>query len=227
MIFYDAHSHLHFAEFANLKFAENVVICASSASSEDMQLLVDFQKVNPKKVFAAFGFHPKFLNSFDEKKLVKFLDGACAVGEIGFDKFSNFDLQTQRNCFEAQLAIAIQRNLPAVIHQVGYWNELETSLKKFRPKKFLIHAVKCSVELVEKFKALGGYFSFGLRELETRAGQDALLAAGNRILLETDSNSNLEILQKTYLIAGEILKLKDIALLKQIEENFLEFFNNG
>lgn len=226
MFLCDAHCHLPSSEFD--EFSGGLAVCAACASSADMPRLAAFKKAFPKNVFAAFGVHPKYLGGFNKDVFASFLDNADAVGEIGFDKHSSFDLAFQRNCFEAQAGAAISRNLPLIIHEVGHWNELELSLKRLRPKRFLIHAAKCSAELVKKFEKMGGWFSFGERELKLKSGRDALAAAGkNRILLESDSFPSIEKMEKTYFLASEILNLKEVELCRLIGENFSEFFKNG
>lgn len=226
MFLCDAHCHLPSSELFNL--SEELIVCAACASGADMPMLAKFKEENPKNVFAAFGVHPKYLDSFNEEELALFLENADAAGEIGFDKRSGFDLDFQRACFEAQLEMAVSKNLPVVIHEVGHWSELEASLKRLRPKRFLIHAAKCSAELVGKFEAMGGWFSFGMREFESKSGRAALAAAGGRrILLESDSVPSLEKMEKTYLRAAEILNLKEVELCRLIWENFSEFFKNG
>ena len=226
MFLCDAHCHLPSSGFPEISDA--LAVCAACAKGSDMPMLAKFKEENPKKVFAAFGVHPKYLDSFNEGELAFFLENADAVGEIDFDKHSSFDLQFQRACLEKQLGMAISKNLPVVIHEVGHWNELEASLKRLRPKRFLIHAAKCSAELVEKFEPIGGWFSFGERELELKSGGAALAAANrSRILLESDSVPSPEKMEKAYLRASEILNLKEVELCRMIGENFSEFFKNG
>ena len=227
MTFFDAHSHLHFPEFAGIgaEPPSGVCACLSSANFEDMRILASVKKRLGPKIFAAFGVHPKFAGEFEEEKFLPFLGLADAVGEIGCDKNSTFDIDKQRRVFEAQLNLAASRNLPAVIHAVGHFDCLEKSLKKCGAKKFLIHAAKMPKELVKIFESMGGYFSFGLRELESAKGRACLLAASKeKILLETDKNSDLAALEKTYFAAAEILGVGLGELQKIIEKNFDRFF---
>ena len=227
MTFFDAHSHLHFPEFAGLgaDLPSGVCACLSSAGFEDMRILASLKKRLGSKIFAAFGIHPKFAGEFEEEKFLSFLELADAVGEIGYDKNSKFSAEEQRRVFEAQLNLAASRNLPAVIHAVGHFDCLEKSLKKCGLKKFLIHAAKMPKELVKIFESMGGYFSFGLRELESAKGRACLLAASKeKILLETDKNSDLAALEKTYFAAAEILGVGLGELQKIIEKNFDRFF---
>ncbi|MBR6389696.1 MAG: TatD family hydrolase [Opitutales bacterium] len=227
MTFFDAHSHLHFPEFAGIgaEPPRGVCACLSSASFADMQILASVKKRLGPKIFAAFGVHPKFAGEFDSQKLAQFLPYADAVGEIGYDKNSEFSAEEQRRVFEAQLKLAAARNLPAIIHAVGHFDFLEKSLKECGAKKFLIHAAKMPKELVKIFEGMGGYFSFGLRELESAKGRACLLAASrDKILLETDKDSRADILEKTYAAAAEILNVEVFALQKTIETNFAKFF---
>ena len=227
MPLFDAHSHLHFPEFAGLgdDLPSGVAACLASANFADMQILASVKKRLGSKIFAAFGVHPKFAGEFSAEKFLPFLELADAVGEIGFDKYSEYGLDIQRSFFEAQLSLAVSRNLPVIIHAVGHFDCLEKSLKKCGSKKFLIHAAKMPKELAKIFDGMGGYFSFGLRELESAKGRACLLAASrDKILLETDKNSDRAALEKTYDRAAEILGLGAPALQKIIEKNFAEFF---
>ena len=105
MPLFDAHSHLHFPEFAGLgaDLPSGVAACLASANFADMQILASVKKRLGSKIFAAFGVHPKFAGEFSAEKFLPFLELADAVGEIGFDKIW---LETI-HCLYPELAITV------------------------------------------------------------------------------------------------------------------------
>jgi len=80
------------------------------------------QKTYPQ-ISVAAGLHPNHAADFDATTvdiLRSILEQShcVAVGEIGFDFFRpGYDMALQRHVFEAQLALAAEIGLPAVIHQ--------------------------------------------------------------------------------------------------------------
>ena len=75
---------------------------------------------------AAFGLHPVYLDDHRPEHLTELGDWLtrlaghrqlCAVGEIGLDYFlEQLDRERQQSLFEAQLKLAVDFQLPALLH---------------------------------------------------------------------------------------------------------------
>lgn len=92
---------------------------------------------------AAFGLHPVYLDDHqpdDLRELGEWLTRLaghrqlCAVGEIGLDYFiETLDRERQQALFDAQLQLAADFNLPALIHVRRSHAAVIATLKRFRP----------------------------------------------------------------------------------------------
>lgn len=119
------------------------------------------------RVQPAFGLHPWHLAGRGPDWLAELEDWLrqfpeAGVGEFGLDRWMrNPDLPAQRQCFVAQLDLAVRLQRPATIHCLRAWGLLEQLLRELtRPERgFLLHSYGGPVELVPIFARLGAYFS--------------------------------------------------------------------
>lgn len=149
------------------------------------------------EVECAWGIHPWYIASGDEARLPGLYDArdahVVAIGEIGLDrKVASPDFETQLRVFEAQLRIAVELDLPVVLHCRGAFDDLAASFKRVGiPKRGgLIHSYSGSAEWIRPwldknmFVSLGGALTYRnsrkKREVLQRVYPDSLL-------LETDS----------------------------------------
>jgi TatD DNase family protein len=120
---------------------------------------------------AAFGLHPVYLDDHrpeDLRELGEWLSRLaghrqlCAVGEIGLDYFiETLDRERQQVLFDAQLQLAAEFNLPALIHVRRSHAAVIATLKRFRlPRAGIIHAFAGSKEEAREYIKLG--FKLGL-----------------------------------------------------------------
>ena len=203
--FFDAHNHLHdprldgvresaIASLASQGLGAAVV---NGTSESDWPLVAALAKRVPW-VIPSFGLHPWMVPARTpawRETLLGFLDKVpgAAIGEIGLDRWiGGYDIAEQTECFEWQLTLAAERNLPVSIHCIQAWGALWDSLKRCRlpARGFLIHAYGGSAEMLPGFVRLGAYFSFSPYFLHPRkAAQREAFAAmpKDRILVETDA----------------------------------------
>lgn len=242
----DAHSHIDFSKESDFSQLYGVNVCVSACFSDDWILLQKFDKF---PVVKSYGLHPYLKKSYGDNAIIceeelfesilpnlqEFLIGADAIGEIGLDKRieQEVSIELQQKLFCTQLELAEKYKLPAIIHCVGKWGMLLDVLKSWTsngslPRKFLLHSANCSSELVEVFSELGGYFSFGMRELRTERGsQCAKLVSTDRILIESDSFPSREILDDTLQTLAEMRNENAEDLSEKIYSNFSNFYKNG
>ena len=87
------------------------------------------------------GIHPNFEGCDLELTDIAELCAAeriWAVGEIGLDR-NGTDLEWQKITLIAQLELAVQYNLPVVLHLIGYQQQAFENLKRY-PLKYLAHS---------------------------------------------------------------------------------------
>ena len=174
----DTHTHLDFPDFD----ADRQALLAESRALGVRRIVVlgvyqaNWQRVwelvqNDPDQHAAFGLHPVYLDDHRPEDLSELGDWLtrlaghrqlCAVGEIGLDYFiENLDRDRQQALFEAQLQLAADFNLPALIHVRRSHAAVIATLKRFRLKRAgIIHAFAGSQEEAREYIKLG--FKLGL-----------------------------------------------------------------
>ncbi len=171
-------------------------------------------------VYAALGLHPWVAHepleiaSLREALLER---RAVAIGEIGLDaKIANADLEQQSRALRAQLALAVELDLPVLLHCRGAFEELLAILHEFARDagapgggapgaanspagagvgrfglRGIVHAFSRGPDLAERFLALGLHIAFGgaVTRPGGRARKAAVVVPLDRIVLETDAPS--------------------------------------
>ena len=179
-MYIDAHCHLTGNEWDDEGGVEQAVSRAESAgvhrmicsgfdipSSETALVLAE----KYKSIYFCAGFHPSELHKYKEGDIDR-LRALCmhekcvAVGEIGLDYHfeDNPEKSMQKQLFVLQLQLADQLGLPVVIHSrdsAGDTIELLEENRHLLNHGGLMHCYSYSAEMVERFLALGLYFSFG------------------------------------------------------------------
>ncbi len=200
----DVHCHLESAELAPrldavLEAAARAgVVRMITASIRPEQWPVSSELARRHaSVECALGVHPWYIRPGDLARLEGLRAardwGAVAIGEVGLDSqvdTPSFDLQAAG--FEAQLRIALDLDLPLVIHCRGAFNELLRTLKRLGlpSKPGVIHNFSGSPELACQLAELGLAFSLGgVLTYRNSAKKARVLKAiyPDFLLLETDS----------------------------------------
>ncbi|MHC8322339.1 TatD family hydrolase [Pseudomonas sp. GB2N2] len=174
----DSHTHLDFPDFD----LDRAALLAESRALGVRRMVVlgvyqgNWQRVwdlvqSDPDLHAAFGLHPVYLNEHRPEDLRELGDWLsrlaghrqlCAVGEIGLDYFiETLDRERQRALFDAQLQLAADFNLPALIHVRRSHAAVISTLKRFKLKRAgIIHAFAGSQEEAREYIKLG--FKLGL-----------------------------------------------------------------
>jgi TatD DNase family protein len=204
----DTHTHLDFPDFD----ADRAALLARSRAlgverlvvlgvyRDNWQRLWDLVQHNAG-LYAAFGLHPVYLQQHNPEHLDELrswllrLAGhprLCAVGEFGLDYYiETLDRQRQQALFEAQLALAAEFDLPALLHVRRAHAATIATLKRYKlPRGGVIHAFAGSYEEAREYIRLGFRLGLGgaptwpqalrLRKVIPRLPLEA-------IVLETDS----------------------------------------
>lgn len=204
----DTHTHLDFPDFDADR--GEVLACSRQLGVERLVVLgvyqANWQRLwdlvqNEDGLYAAFGLHPVYLGQHRPEHLEQLRDWLqrlagqpklCAVGEFGLDYFlPELDPARQQTLFEAQLALAAEFELPALLHVRRAHGPTIATLKRYRLKRGgIIHAFAGSHEEAKEYLKLGFKLGFGgaatwpqalrLRKVFAALPLDA-------IVLETDS----------------------------------------
>jgi len=203
----DAHCHLDFTEFDDDR--EAVLHRARDRHITDIIIPGTRREYWPRidrlceihrNCHACYGLHPYWSASHtdaDIDALKSFIEthAAVAVGECGLD-FRSGNIpddsakQRQLTQFEAQLSIALELELPVVIHAVKSTQQVIDMLKDFPGIRGMMHSYSGSLEQAEQLIDMGLYISIGsvvsyqrASKLRKVAGKIPLQA----MLLETDA----------------------------------------
>ncbi|MEH6389482.1 MAG: TatD family hydrolase [Pseudomonas profundi] len=178
MRYIDTHTHIDCPDFdadrekviSNAKSVgiERILIMGITGSNWDRlwQLVL-----SDPALFGAFGLHPVFLDEHRKEDIdalqtrLAALSGhpqCCAVGEIGLDYFlPELNRERQQTLLEAQLQLASDFNLPALLHVRRAHAPMIATLKRFRLKRAgIVHAFAGSREEAREYIKLG--FKLGL-----------------------------------------------------------------
>ncbi|RMQ43608.1 TatD-related deoxyribonuclease [Pseudomonas cichorii] len=174
----DTHTHLDFPDFDTDR-AQVLEHCRTlgvqrmvvlGVYQRNWQRLWDLTLEHPQ-LHAAFGLHPVYIDEHRPEHLNELGDWLtrlkghpqlCAVGEIGLDYYvENPDRQRQQQVFEAQLQLAADFELPALLHVRRSHADVIATLKRHKLKRCgIIHAFAGSREEAREYIRLG--FRLGL-----------------------------------------------------------------
>ncbi|MGE8410536.1 MAG: TatD family hydrolase [Pseudomonas sp.] len=174
----DTHTHLDFPDFDPDR--RELLTAAAAAGVERMvvlgvyeanwQRVWDLVKAEPA-LHAAFGLHPVYLDQHQPAHLTALGDWLarlhgdpqlCAVGEFGLDYYlAELDRERQQALFEAQLRLAADFDLPALLHVRRSHAAVIATLKRVKlARGGIIHAFAGSYEEAREYLRLG--FRLGL-----------------------------------------------------------------
>jgi TatD DNase family protein len=143
------------------------------------------------------GIHPWFVGEHDdgsleelERRLRQPGSDCLAVGECGLDRLHG-DLERQMPWFEAQVDMAMQLNMPLVIHSVRTHDEVAAVLRRKRPDvPVLVHGFSGSYEQGRALVDLGCFLGIGGVITHDRARKTRSAVARlpvEHMVLETDA----------------------------------------
>ncbi|WP_249583495.1 TatD family hydrolase [Pseudomonas viridiflava] len=178
MALIDTHTHLDFPDF-DADRAQVLDRCRSlgvqrmvvlGVYQRNWQRLWDLTLENPA-LYAAFGLHPVYIDEHVPEHLTELSDWLtrlkghpqlCAVGEIGLDYYvEGLDKARQQQVFDAQLELAAEFDLPALLHVRRSHADVIATLKRHKLKRSgVIHAFAGSREEAREYIKLG--FKLGL-----------------------------------------------------------------
>lgn len=201
----DTHAHLFYPDYngdidevierAREKGIGAIIVPATNlASCEQVVRLCEKYEM----IYGAVGIHPHDTSEWDESYLINIEEFAknrkiVAIGEIGLDYYYDFSpKEKQMAAFNAQLALAADLSLPAIVHNRLSDDDVLNIISGYCGKglKVHLHCFNASLDHAVKYISMGHYISFtgnitfkkadDLREIARNISLDNLL-------LETDS----------------------------------------
>ncbi|WP_435606092.1 TatD family hydrolase [Pseudomonas knackmussii] len=204
----DTHNHIDFPDFDADRPA---LLERCRALGVERQVLLGVFRENWERVIelaeqhtelhAALGLHPIYLAQHkpehlrDLREMLQRLAGhpkLCAVGEIGLDYYvEELDREAQQALFEEQLRIAIDFELPVLLHVRRSHAAVIATLKRLRvPRRGIVHAFAGSREEAREYLKLGFRLGLGGAPTWPQANRLRKVVAElplEAIVLETDA----------------------------------------
>lgn len=258
----DTHAHLNSSRFGGnvaelLKKAHesNVrrilsIACDIEDSEANLALAGEFEEVIP-----TVGVHPLYVHEVNHGAWLESLRDlagrpeVAAIGEIGLDYFhppqdGSTEAEwraTQREVFEKQLQLALEFDLPVVIHQRESAEDVMDVLRQFPGIKAVLHCFNGTQRQAEKAIEAGFYLSFtGILTFPSAGDVREVAAAAplDRIMVETDSpylapvpfrgkQCEPHMVAHTARQLGELHGLSLPEITKTTTENAFRFFRMG
>lgn len=249
-LLWDTHCHLSFPPLfdrieavldraARAGVKGYIVPAYDRASWADLAVLAETAEIH-----TALGLHPWVADedlSADQLSAEIKSQSAVAIGEIGLDfKLEKFDRERQMEVFRLQLDLALELDLPVLLHCRGAFEEMLDILKDYAPRlRGVLHAYSRGPQLAQRFLDLGLYLAFGgaiTRPRAKQARRTAITTPLDRILLETDAPSigldgvapeDVEP-QHVSVIARTLAELRDLnvdEIMESTTENVQRLFN--
>lgn len=147
-------------------------------------------------VYAAVGWHPEEWQSWNGESIA-LLRSLCAqpkvvaIGEIGLDYYWDTEHKAlQKEMFERQLSLAIERELPVIVHDREAHGDCLEIVMNYPEARGVFHCFSGSREMAEELLKRGWYLGFDgpVTYKNARKALEVLeITPLERILLETDS----------------------------------------
>ena len=251
----DTHTHLYLEQFKD--DIDDVISRAKaigvqrfylpSINSKYNQSMHDLEKKFPNDIFCMIGLHPCYVDDnfdleidFIKKQIEK--HDYKAIGEIGIDLFHEKKyFEQQVIAFEEQIKLAIDYDLPIVIHSRDSFDEIFKVLEKFKSEKLrgIFHCFTGNINQAKRIidlnfhLGIGGVLTFKNGKISEFLNEIPI----NKIVLETDSpylapsphrgsrneSSYLKIIADKL---AEVYNLEIDEICKITQQNSIEVFGN-
>lgn len=237
MPIFDTHCHLDFSDFDSDR--ESVLARTKTSGVSDLLIpgvvrstwnsLLDICK-SETGLHPALGLHPVFLDRHSDSDINDLSDyirqhQITAVGEIGLDfQIQTLDKNRQLVLFEKQLRIAVEADLPVILHVRKAHDQVLKLLKQYHPSGGICHAFNGSQQQAVQYESLG--FKLGFGGMLTYERSSKLRALANAlpmslIVLETDAPDMTGAAHQYQRNSPEYLPemVVELARIREISEN--------
>jgi len=201
MKYIDSHCHINDKQFNEdledvVKNAIDLGVTQLICVGTDIKTSEKAIEISEKfpQVFATCGVHPHDSEKA-EKRYINILEElsshpkVVAIGEMGLDYFYDFsDRKIQIKIFRNQIELAMDKNLPAVIHNRDSDEDLYNVISDSKLNYGVIHCFASDYLLAEKIISLGLNISFTGMVTFVKSVQEVVKKIDiEKIMIETDS----------------------------------------
>ena len=147
-------------------------------------------------VYAAVGVHPEDMASLtpDSLAVIRALSAhekCVAIGEVGLDYYWDAEHKSeQKELFAAQLALAVELDLPVIVHDREAHGDCLELVGRFPSARGVFHCFSGSAEMARELLRRGWYLGFDgpvTYKNARKAAEVLAVTPPERILVETDS----------------------------------------
>ncbi|GHV89917.1 DNase TatD [Spirochaetia bacterium] len=177
-----------------------LIITGSSAeSSRRAQEYAATHSSGAGKLFSTAGFHPHNAKTWETGsaetlRSLALHSEVVAIGECGLDYNRDFSPRDkQRFCFEAQIALAAELNLPLFLHERDAFDDFSAILQNnlTNIKRMAVHCFTGTERELEKYLELGAWIGITGWICDERRGSHLIPLVkripADKLLLETDA----------------------------------------
>lgn len=174
---FDSHAHIDDSDFDSdreelLKVLPDFGIARLVNIGSDVESSLKSIELSAKYdyIYAAVGIHPQNAINFKNEdidllsKLIKNNKKVVAIGEIGLDyHYEDTSKEIQKQCFNAQMQLAKDLNVPVVLHIRDAYEDALDIMKYFGKLRNngVVHCFSGSVEFAREVLKLGYYIGIG------------------------------------------------------------------
>lgn len=160
-------------------------------SAESVKLSLEYDNI-----YAAVGIHPSDVYEMDDKSIGKLKElskekKVVAIGEIGLDyHYPDTDKDIQKEWFIKQLDLAVELNMPVIIHSRDAAADTMEILKDYVGKvSGVIHCYSYGIDMAKQYVEMGYYIGIGgvlTFKNAKKLIEVAKMISIDKIVLETD-----------------------------------------
>jgi len=198
MKLFETHAHLDLPDFDHDResviskcFSENIEYIINIGFNKETSLNSLELAKKHLHIFSTVGYHPHDAMDFDAEiiKLLAREKKVVAVGETGLDFFRNLaPYQAQREVFVNQIKLALEYDLPIVVHDRNAHQECYNFLKRENVKNVVFHCFSGDVIFAQQVLDEGWMISFTGSITYSNSNLDDIirLVPMNQFMIETD-----------------------------------------
>ena len=248
---FDSHSHYDSSQFDGIRYTlldemfENGLAGIIHASTDYESAVFGIETAKRyERFYTSIGFHPEGASRTTDADLKSIYplvkeNKVVAVGEIGLDyHYEGYDRDRQIYLFKEQIKLALDNDLPVIVHSREATLDTMEILSEFKPRG-VVHCFSGSAETAKEVLALGMYIGLtGVVTFKNNKKAKSVLEVlpPERFLLETDcpymapepfrgKTCISSMIEHTAKKSAEIMGLSTEELLEITERNVKTLFN--
>ena len=200
MSIFETHMHLDLENFDQDPDRDKIICQARKSGIKKMlnigtdakssQASIDLAEKHPG-VYAAVGVHPHEAQSLDLDEIRELAQHkkVVAIGEVGLDYFKNYSPRdAQEAAFRSQVELAIELDLPLIVHCRDAYKDCYRILREYDPKKVLFHCYSGNYKYAQTLFSHGWLIALGGAITFNKGAQDELVSMmpSDKFVVETD-----------------------------------------